>query len=294
MTTPSLGFGTILVPLDGSELAERALPAAERVARATDSTLLLASVVRLSHWNETRLGYLLAPELYRQTLDAEVEGTRAYIRRIEGEVRGRGLRVGSQVLRGEPVQALIDLDADPPVGLVVLASHGRAGLARFAVGSVADRLMRHGLSPTLIVHPIGEDSRTARLERALVPLDGSALAELALGMVRALAGRVLHAVTLVRVVDPDLHAGETAEAQCYLDEVRGRLAAELAGCVVESRIVYGRTAEQILANSEDHDVVIMATRGHSGVTRWALGSVADRVLQQVRIPLLLVRPRTHP
>jgi nucleotide-binding universal stress UspA family protein len=296
MMTPSLGFGTILVPLDGSELAERALPVAERVARATDSALLLASVVRASHWNEAHLGYLLAPELYRQVLDAEVEGTRAYIRRIEGEVRGRGLRVGSQILRGEPVQALINLNADLPVGLMVLASHGRTGLARFAVGSVADRLMRHGLGPTLIVRPFGDDSRMARLERALVPLDGSALAELALGMVRSLAGRVLRTVTLVRVVDPDLHAGETTETQRYLAEVRGRLAAELAGCdcVVESRIVYGRVAEQILAYSEDHDIVVMATHGHTGATRWALGSVADRVLQQVRVPLLLVRPRTRP
>jgi nucleotide-binding universal stress UspA family protein len=300
MTAASDDFGTILVPLDGSELAERALPVAERVARATAGTLLLARVVPISRWAIDPPGLPLDPQLYRQLpehirnlLDREEQGALAYVGRVEAELRGRGLRVRSLVERGVPDATLLDLEVDPPIGLVVLASHGRTGLARFALGSMADRLARYGRAPVLVVRPFGEVGRQVRLERALVPLDGSALAELALAMVHALAGRVLRSATLVRVVDPDLRAGETAEARRYLDEVRGRLVAELAGreCAIDSRVVYGHTAEQILACSDDRDVVVMATHGRTGATRWALGSVADRVLQQVQIPLLLVRSR---
>jgi nucleotide-binding universal stress UspA family protein len=111
-------------------------------------------------------------------------------------------------------------------------------------------------------------------------------------MVRLLAGHLLHAVTLARVVDPDWPAGETATARAYLTSVRERLAVELAerGCAVDELLLYGRPAEQILDRSQDgYDLLILSTHGRSGPERWLLGSVADRVLQSARLPTLLVR-----
>jgi nucleotide-binding universal stress UspA family protein len=111
-------------------------------------------------------------------------------------------------------------------------------------------------------------------------------------MVRLLAGAPLRRATLVRVVDPDLPAGETQAARSYLQAARERLDAELAGrgCAVDDLVLYGRAEEQILERSQDgYDLLIVSTHGRTGPARWALGSVADRVLQGARIPVLLTR-----
>lgn len=286
-------LGSVVVPLDGSELAERAVPVAEHIARATAAPLLLVRVVPISDWTSARSGYLLAPHLYQQIMDEEDRGARTYVDRIAGQLRASGdLTVHTLAVRGEVASTLIDLKPTPPVGLVVIASHGRTGMMRFALGSVTDRVVRGGIAPVLVVRPFGEDARQSRLERALVPLDGSALGEGSLDMVRLLAGSVVKQVTLARVVDPGGVGGESAEAQRYLEEVRGRLVSELAvaECVVEVAVLHGKAAEQILDRAHEVDVVIMATHGASAAVRWALGSVADRVVHAAHVPVLLVRP----
>ena len=294
MVNQEAGLDTILVPLDGSELAERALPAAQRIAQATGAPLLLARIVTITHWNSLSSGYLLAPHIYEEILRNEEQAAGEYLDRKAQEARDAGIAVTTKVMRGDPASILIDMEPELHIGLVVMASHGRTGLARFALGSVAARVVRGGQAPVLLIRPFGDAARQTRLEKALVPLDGSALAELALDMVRHLAGAIARQVTLVRVVDPDLLTGETDEAKRYLDEARTRLVADLGErpCTVSTSILYGRAAEQILEASDKDDLIVMATHGHAGVTRWAFGSVADRVLHHAQVPLLLVRPHT--
>src|SRR5262249_21277371 len=124
---------------------------------------------------------------------------------------------------------------------------------------------------------------------------GSSIAEAALELVEQYAGSVLTHVTLVRVVDPEMPAGATDTARQYLDTARERLAAGLehVNCQVDIQLLYGNAAEQILDCAEHgYDLVIMASHGRSLAIRWALGSVANRVVHHARIPLLLV-PRRH-
>jgi len=283
---------TILVPLDGSERSERVQPIAERLAAAFGSTLLLVQVIEPTATFRDLAGEVMLPQIYQQLAEIEDEVTHKYLNRVALEARQRGRQVKTRGLRGQPAPTLLNLAESARVDLVVMASHGAGGVERFAFGSVADRMIRHGAVPVLVVRPWGDERRYLSLTRALVPLDGSQTAEAALGMVRLLAGSLLRAVTLVRVVDPDGPAGETATARGYLQTTRERLARELAerGCAVDDLVLYGRPEEQILERSQDdYDLLVLSTHGRSGPARWLLGSVADRVLQGARIPVLLVR-----
>lgn len=295
MSTPTGPLDTVLVPLDGSELAERALPVAERIALRTESQLLLLHVIPPLTWEYSLSGGAFTSQAL---FDEEDRGARQYVERVAGDVRARSPRVETLVLHGDPASAILDAQTGRHIGLVVMASHGRTGLARFALGSVTDRVLRSGIAPTgrapvLVVRPFGEERPEIPLAAALVPLDGSALAELPFALLDQLGGRMVTRVLLVRVVDPERLSGETEEAERYLKEASERLGARQEGrdVTIETAILYGKPAEQIIERAgRDRDLVIMATHGRGGVERWAYGSVADRVLQGLRLPLLLVRP----
>jgi len=283
---------TILVPLDGSERAERALPIAERLAATLGSTLLLVQIIEPTVTFRNLTGEVILPQVYQQIAETQDEATSRYLTGLAMQARQHGRQVKTRGLRGQPAPTLLELEESEHVDLVVMASHGFGGVKRFALGSVADRIIRHGNVPVLVVRPWGDEQRYLGLTRTLVPLDGSETAEAALGMVRQLAGRIVQRVTLVRVVDPDWPAGETATARSYLQTTCERLAAELAerGCALDELLLYGRPEEQILERSQDgYDLLVLSTHGYTGPARWALGSIADRVLQGAHIPVLLVR-----
>jgi nucleotide-binding universal stress UspA family protein len=295
MNTTNGPLSTILVPLDGSERAERALPLAERIARQTDSTIVLLHVIRPLTWEYPLSGGMVTSQ---GLLDEEERAARRYVDQVATGVRTRGTEVETIVEHGDPASAILDAQPGRHVGLVVMASHGRTGLTRFALGSVTDRVLRGRAAETgrgaiLVVRPFGEDRSDASLSAALVPLDGSALAEVAFDLLDQLGGRVITNVLLARVVDPERGSGETEDAERYLKEASARLETRLGGrgVRIESAILYGKPAEQIIERAaRDRDLVIMATHGRGGIERWAYGSVADRVLRGISMPLLLVRP----
>jgi nucleotide-binding universal stress UspA family protein len=141
-----------------------------------------------------------------------------------------------------------------------------------------------------------EPAQDNDLTRAIVPLDGSSLAEQPLwSVVPLLAGHVLREVTLLRVADP--RDGEPGRQLCenYLNALRQRLMDRLGGggCVVSVQAVSGRNPAATIierAGGGAHDLVVMSTHGEAGVGRWAFGGVADRVLRDGKTPLLLVHP----
>jgi nucleotide-binding universal stress UspA family protein len=167
--------------------------------------------------------------------------------------------------------------------LVVMASHGRSGLPRFALGSTAERLVREGTAPVLIVHALNPLDQ--KLDFALVPLDGSPLAEQALPMVESLAGKPVRQVRLMRAVTrPD----ETPEARRYLEGVRDRL--QSAGLEVTIEVRIDEPATAIRDAGERADLIVLATHGRGGFDRLRHGSVAERVTREAQMPVLLVRP----
>lgn len=290
---PDASFDTILVPLDGSIRAQQAIPVAEQLARATASEVLLVRVVSVTRWNSAGGGSLFwpSPSPYDAALASEREAAQAYLLRAASMLDVSQVWVKTLTVEGEPAARLLEMASGPHIGVVVLASHGRTGLSRLALGSVADHLVQRGRVPVMVVHVSGDDHHPTHLKHALVPLDGSPLAETALPMLLRLVGRIVHTVTLVRVVDPDWPAAEASEAQDYLEKARKRLIAQSGeqNCTVDVDVRYGQVAEQILRRSEqDCDVIMMATHRRSGLMRWALGSVVEHILQDAKIPVLLV------
>jgi nucleotide-binding universal stress UspA family protein len=284
----------IMVPLDGSDLAEQALPLASTLASAYDADLLLASVtVAVEHYDGEDMGLLdeggrLAAERYLATKQEDL--TR------------KGVRVRATVGAGRPhivISSLCDLEE---VDLVVMTTHGRSGVSRWTLGSVADKVLRTTSTPLILIHPNLHHTPPSTVERIVVPLDGSERAEAALRLAEGMAKRTNAKLHLVRAVIPPavvfgaeylpgtlpaLDQMET-DARQYVETLAAGL--NERGLTSTTEVRTGIPAEVILAEaSEPGDLVVMSTHGRSGVDRWFLGSVADAVVRHGDIPVLVVR-----
>lgn len=286
--------GVMLVPLDGSASAEQALPVAERLALALGWRVLLARVSTLVTWTAIMAseGAPVIPEVYQRMLDDEDEMTRAYLAKQAATLTAKGVETQIVQGQGDPASFLIDLEQQRHISLTVMTTHGRTGLARFALGSVANRLLHGAHAPVLLLRAFGRDCAPDPLAKILVPLDGSALAEQALPVALRLAGGIAQDVLLLRVAQAEATSEEIASLRSYLADVdeRMRPAFSARGCRLTSDALLGEVAEQLTRRAEaDCRMIIMTTHGRRGVSRWALGSVADRALHGGVTPLLLVR-----
>jgi nucleotide-binding universal stress UspA family protein len=274
---------TILVPLDSSPLAERALPYAVELARASKGWLLLVRV--------TAPTGLLVPETER---DVEVE-----LGSVAAELRDSRIAVDTAICHAydlETGRAIADIARRRRADLIVMSTHGRGGLRRSLFGSVADQVVRAAEVPLMLI-PAASERRwpSDRGLRILVPLDGSALAEAALGPATELVTTLRAKLILLRVVEPPTSGRFSpepalAEAREGLEKIVRRLRA--AECSVSIHAVGGFAVPTIatFARSERADLIVMATHGRSGLARLALGSVASGTLQRATVPLMLMRP----
>ena len=293
-------YRRILVPLDGSALAERALPYAEALAKRTGATLrlvqaVLAPVVPSNNWARAQ---------QRAVMQAE-----EYLRRTSAALAERGTAAETAVVYGDAAGVILDTVEAWPADLVVMATHGRSGLGRWLYGSVAKAVLVRSPVPVLLVRAwqAGQLAEApGERPRVLVPLDGSTFAESALPAARELAealdGTLVllqairqpeHALTadgrMVASVDQQLAAAREASLADLLDVAR-RLGLEPGRVTLEVRV--GAPASAIVAASRAHQaaLVVMATHGRTGLVRLVTGSVAGEVLRRGTVPLLLVRP----
>jgi nucleotide-binding universal stress UspA family protein len=296
-------YRTILVPLDGSPLAEQAVPLALAVVKRARADLRLVRVRRPT------------PDTGHPTLIAAAEQT--YLDTIAGRLRdAAGVPVTTAVPDGPVAAALCDHARAVNASLMVLTTHGRGPLSRFWMGSTTDELVRHTCVPLLVLRPTAEapGAMTAdfRFRRILVPLDGSDVAEEALGPAAEMARIMDAGLTFLRVVEPvPLVAPDglmytpqaidtalldelSAQAQKYVDHVAARWQGE--GLSVETRVVLNDVpAGAVLEAAEGHDLIALATHGRSRMARLFLGSVADKVVRGAHCPVLVVRhPHTRP
>ena len=287
---------TILLPLDGSPLAERALIYATILARRSEAKIALVEAVRAHTFPGV------------DPSDAQIELTRQaemYLQSIADRLAADGIDAEVHVYYDDPVHTILDAASRQRADLIVMSTHGRGGLSRILYGSVADQILRRARIPVLLVPSIVEHSWPDDGPLSLlVPLDGSELATEALQPARLLTELFAARLTLLRAIQPvprplsgDGYAfvpfdeeAEVAEAQRYLDDQATRLAGDAIR--VETEAVVGEPARIIgeVAREKDVDVVVMATHGHGGLSRVILGSVATATLRHTTAPLLLVRP----
>ena len=293
----------VLVPLDGSPLAEAALPYAETVARVLGATLHLLAVAE----REPGGIFALDQAIRGQVEQGLCQGLTEYLATIARRSRERGVAAETDVVVGDPTREILAAADRTAAGIVVMATHGRGGLQRLFLGSVADKVMRTASRPTLLVSPgqhdpVHQDSQPVELRRIAVPLDGSPLAEAALGPAGALAAAAGAQVMLLQVQSvrltgtsaypyiPDLGAVEAElerTAQHYLEQLGPRLPAAVTTAMA---VLRGAPVDALAGYLQENavDLVVMTTHGYGGVQRLLVGSTADRLVR-LGFPVLLVR-----
>jgi nucleotide-binding universal stress UspA family protein len=286
----------VLIPLDGSELAEGAIAYARSIARATDAELVFFTAFRQVE---------IAASEQRRLF--EEDGRARFTSYLE-DVRQHEAHPSSQiaVAFGRPADEIVQTSQKMNVAMVVMASHGRSGVGRWAYGSTTWSVVHQTEIPVMIVNhaallPIDAE---VTFKHVLVPLDGSPMAEAALPLAselahafgaRASVAQVVHpsveaypsTMPPVRYVD-DLDEKYTLKARDYL-ESRGHSFAPRTD--VAQHVLYGSTADELmkLVESAGVDLVIMTTHARSSLARAMIGSVAERMLH-APVPVVLVPP----
>jgi nucleotide-binding universal stress UspA family protein len=287
----------ILVPLDGSHLAEQALSCATRLGQGLPAELVLLRAISTPPQAQHALGGA------GSRANTEVEDLEArandYLQGMAHSLRETNPTVHCVVQHGPAAKAIVDCAEKMHMQEIVMATHGYGGLRRWRNGSVADRVLQAASAPVLLVRGCEQNSRDTRApiscRRILVPLDGSDRAEQVLPPVKAIARAlgcevILFQVSPVFLFECSCQAAERM-ARAYLTRVASRLEDQGIQCSVA--IGTDLVAESIVqfAKTNHVDMIAMSTHGRTGIARWALGSVAARVLRTGNMPILLVRAR---
>ena len=295
-------FRSILVPLDGSQVAEQALPVGASLARRAGAPLHLVSV-------QEPIPVAVTAEVGQYGIELERESRAELGRYLTGTLditrTTQGMDAQGEVIDGGAAEAVADYVERHDIGLVVMTTHARKGLSRWWLGSVADRLLRRLSIPVLLLHP-RELPQPARFRRILIALDGQIEdpvlePAIALGSLEEAAEYILF-----RVAEPPLplltplaaspahlgqpHLEQAAEnaARDYLERVADRLRA--GGLRVTWRVVRARDVpEQVIALARETgaDCIALGTHGAGGIERLLVGSVADKIVRGTELPVLV-------
>jgi nucleotide-binding universal stress UspA family protein len=293
-------YRSILVPVDGSKLAERALSVAIPLAEQHGARLILLHV----HEPMTVMHIVAAGVPLRDSgLDEKMRAdARSYVDRLAKRTSRLTSAPVEGVFRDGPViPTIVAYAAESETGLIVLSTHGRGGIQRLWLGSVADALLRQATVPVLLVRgarPVAKRLLgTPPFVRAVVPVDGSARSEEALSAVKALLGGVHARITLVHVLHPmsavaGMNLKRDPEAEVvrdYLEPLAQRTASETLEVRHEAKID-AHVARVLLAAAETHDadLIAIAGQGLRGVQRMLVGSVADKLIRSAAVPVLVV------
>jgi nucleotide-binding universal stress UspA family protein len=296
-------YDRLLVPLDGSRLAEAVLPVVERLAPLCGSTVVLLHVLERG-----------APaEVHGEPHLTGMDEATAYLEGLAKRLRARGIAVEThphEVPEGNVARSIAAHALEERADLIVLSTHGSGGLRDLLYGSIAQQVLKRGTVPVLLARPAPDGSPPPfDPRRVLVPLDGTAAAEAALGPAADLSRRldaVLHLVMVVATSDTvrgeqqalaqalptatrvELELQE-GEARDYLEEVAGRLRGN--GVAVTTEVRRGDTPSALADEAAEPGVglVAVATHGRLGVQAIWAGSVTARLLSRTRAPLLLLR-----
>jgi len=293
----------VLVPLDGTALAEEALAIGASLARRAGAPLHLVSAVE-PMLETVRREF---PDLAERETQDETAERRGYLERVAEMVRAaRPGVVRTAVLGGEPGAAIARYAAREQLDWIVLTTHGRGRVARWALGSVADTLLRRSETPLLLLHSAGDTPRLGEYRRIVVGLEGEhdlhvleaarRLGSLSPGASYILVGVVEPEVPLLTPlaryphhVGPRWRARRMADAESRLDGLVRALEAQ--GMVARWEVIGRRDVPRALreiARAAGADCLAVGTHGLTGVDRALLGSVAAKLMRRTNLPLLVV------
>ncbi|MDP2993651.1 MAG: universal stress protein [Anaerolineales bacterium] len=301
-------FNTILVPLDGSQLAECVLPHIVAFARSFDAEITL---LRILEKNQAS-----APAQLFDLLNWQINKTKAalYLEKTKARFQESGLRARTIVLEGLVAEGITEYAQNQGMKLIVLSSHGHKGLTQWGISSITQKIILSAPTSVLLIrahqHDIQADelSETPVYQRILVPLDGSQRAENVLPIITQLARFHKSQMHLVQVVqtpemarqmppageDIDLSnrvvARNREEAGHYLEQVKSR--SYLEGIAVQTHLITSDNAAVALhqlGEQEHIDLVTLSAHGYSGNHQWPYGSMVNNFIMYGKVPLLIVQ-----
>jgi nucleotide-binding universal stress UspA family protein len=292
----------ILVPLDGSSLAERVLPHLLAIARTFESRVTLLRVMSREH--SEGIGRRIDP-LDWQMREAEA---RAYLNRMAKNLSATGVDVDHAHLEGEPATRILEYAHNKNVDLIILSSHGVSGLTSWNISSVVHKTVNRVHKPIMIVRAhqtLPDDVTEVEYSRLMVPLDGSNRAECVLPMASRLTQYHKAELILAHVVrkpevprrgppsQEDLELAQELvernreEAEQYLSQIKRRFSGKL-----KTHLIVGEDVANALHNLVDQekpDLVLMSAHGYSGSMQWPYGGLALNFIAYGATPLLIVQ-----
>jgi nucleotide-binding universal stress UspA family protein len=295
----------ILIPLDGSMTAEQVVPYARTFARGLKLPVELLAVVDMG----ALLTSVERARLFDSLAEQESRQSQAYLETIAG--RFAGSRVKRSVEQGSAADVIIEKAAADKFTLIAMTTHGRSGLNRWLLGSVAEKVLRATTNPLLLVRAVheGKAEGEATLKSIVVPLDGSELAERVLPTtVTEIAKKLRLEVVLFRAYSNpyspfisgggryavnlhELMASVRDDARNYLEEKMAELGKQSVD-EMSYLLREGVAPDEIVSvgSHTPESLIVMCSHGRSGVQRWVLGSVTETVVRHSDSPVLVLRP----
>jgi nucleotide-binding universal stress UspA family protein len=282
-------FEKVLLPFDGSPLAELVLAQIAPILRRPGTSVVLLRTVRLP-----RTDYFDdAPTV--ASLRAEAD---AYVHELAARLNGAGIPAAPVAAAGPPAETILQTAETRGATMIAMSTHGRTGLSEWVFGSVTEKVIRSSPVPLLVVRSFQPGGNGAALpmpaaplavDRILVPVDD--VFEPLISPVVACATLFEAEVTVLHVLDPAGRPPALQAAEAKMKEAARALAA--SGVSVRVLLREGDAAQEILDISREgrFDLIALMTHGRRGESRWALGSVTEKVVHGAALPLLVVRQR---
>lgn len=289
-----MAFKKLLVPLNGSELAEKALPYAKSIASLKKSQLILFAV-SLTIFTDRR------DRLFSSYLEVTAK-----------DLNAEGIKTTTATSYGAISEEIIQYANNKKIDLIVMATHGYSKVKKWMFGSVTQKVLYGTEVPVLLIKSKSPEAM-AEFNRILVPIDGSPFSESTFSYVVELTKKTDKEVTLLHVCEPPIVPSYGSNPinpnwKRYRDSMWeemekisttyvNKTAAEFKkkGIQVKSKVVKTKTGEVVqtikqVAKEENIDLIVIATQGRSGVSRMVYGSVANRIVEEISQPILLIRP----
>ncbi len=299
-------YKKLLVPLDGSKLAEVVLPYAEELASRLNAKITLLHVLPVYYHVYAALETTTQIPYTEAEMEPVREKAQEYLNNVSKQLADKGIATNNIIIiSNATADEIIGCVEKENVDLIVMGSHGRTGIGRLVLGSITDKVVRAIKQPIIVIRAKDGNtdvSQQTLFKKILVTLDGSKGSEIVLPYIEELALKLQAQVTVMHIITPHYFEAETESpkqleelresSREYIEKINAGLKQKGLNSEAEFKeVTSGSEAETIIkfADEVGADLVAMATHGRSGLSRWAFGSVANKVLHEGNTPILLVR-----
>jgi nucleotide-binding universal stress UspA family protein len=296
-------FEHILLPLDGSSLAERVLPHAVALSEAFNSKLTLLRVIHKG--NEEEQNNIINPMAW-QIKKSEAE---AYLKSVQNQLAEIYVDSDIKILEGNPAQQIIEFARNEDVELIILSSHGSSGVSAWNINSTVQKVLLRAFVPVMIIRAYEEEAGSLiglKYQRLFLPLDGSKRAECILPMAKSICSAQDSKVFLTHIIEEPRLPRQTPisdevnrlieqlqdlnfkEANTYLSQLKEQFDPNRVETIIESSDKPSIAMHNII-DREQIDLVMLSAHGYSGDNRWPYGNIALSFIVYGTTPLIIMQ-----